>query len=280
MLVTRERDKSAEEDEKDRLKRRDSKKHSHRETQRNSDRDMEKEGRRHERRDSERSVRSTRDAERERAKDLERRESGKSRATDKDKPRDKKDKDAAAYGPEFLRAFAKANSVSSGRDSQFEVITGEDAVRFTRRFVREHADADAAILPPGALATAKSTDSHASKGKARSLALDTATASDKLKQSNSARRILPPVVFALPRSAAGDASRKVVDFYMSWRGKTVCLVFFVSSFLFFFCLRSLLAPLVFPSMKESSLARRFVFFSPGEETIPNFILRLHSKTHH
>ncbi|KAJ7495676.1 hypothetical protein B0H11DRAFT_894517 [Mycena galericulata] len=88
-----------------------------------------------------------------------------------------------------------------------------------RRFVREHADADAAILPPGALATATSTDSHASKGKARSLALDTATASDKLKQSNS-RRILPPVVFALPCSAVGDVGRKVVDFYMSWRGKT------------------------------------------------------------
>ncbi|KAJ6551505.1 hypothetical protein B0H19DRAFT_172130 [Mycena capillaripes] len=34
------------------------------------------------------------------------------------------------------------------------------------------------------------------------------------------RRTLPPVVFALPRSAAGDAGRRVVDFYMTWRGKT------------------------------------------------------------
>ncbi|KAJ7511062.1 hypothetical protein B0H11DRAFT_2386591 [Mycena galericulata] len=166
---------AAEEDTKDGLKRRDSKKRSDWETQKDKD------GRRRERRDSEQAGRSTRDA-----------------------------KDAAAYGPEFLRAFA----VSSGKDSQFDVFTGDDAARFTRRFVWEHADVNAAILPPGALAT---TDSHASKGKARSFALDTATASDKLKQSNSARRILPPVVFALPRVAAG---RKVVDFYMSWRGKT------------------------------------------------------------
>lgn len=35
------------------------------------------------------------------------------------------------------------------------------------------------------------------------------------------KRTLPPVVFALPRSAAGDAGRRVVDFYMTWRGKTV-----------------------------------------------------------
>ncbi|KAJ7439079.1 hypothetical protein B0H11DRAFT_571641 [Mycena galericulata] len=219
MLMTRERDKSVE-DEKDRTKRRDSKKRSERETQKDSDRDREKEGRRRERRESERSGKSSRDAERERAKDLERRESRKTRGTDKDKPKDKKAKEAAAYGPDFLRAFAKANSVSSGKDSHFDVITGEDAEKFTRRFVREHADADAAILPSGAFATAKSADSHASQGKMRSLALDTATASDKLKQSNSARRILPPVVFALPRSAVGDAGRKVVDFYMSWRGKT------------------------------------------------------------
>ncbi|KAJ7815510.1 hypothetical protein B0H14DRAFT_3149035, partial [Mycena olivaceomarginata] len=48
------------------------------------------------------------------------------------------------------------------------------------------------------------------------------TDEDPKHEEKHLKRSLPPVVFALPRSAsgvAGDAGRRVVEFYMSWRGR-------------------------------------------------------------
>ncbi|KAJ7628934.1 hypothetical protein FB45DRAFT_46185 [Roridomyces roridus] len=113
--------------------------------------------------------------------------------------RKQKERDETAYGPEFLRALAIAPSVDE--DSPFDVIAGADAVEFARRFVQEQEQ-----IPPHATS---SSDSHAHTP-------GTITSTPE----GGTRKHLPPVVFALPRTAAGDAGRKVVDFYMSWRGKT------------------------------------------------------------
>ncbi|KAJ7463641.1 hypothetical protein FB451DRAFT_1562098 [Mycena latifolia] len=132
---------------------------------------------------------------------------------------------AAAYGPEFLRAFAKPASLLSGKgrrtdddEASFDVISGADARRFARRFVREQ---EAAVAE---------TDKDMGKGKDKADAdkdTDKQRPDEKTEREHDLysnpkanARTLPPVVFAFPRSAAGDAGRKVVDFYMSWRGKT------------------------------------------------------------
>ncbi|KAJ7674338.1 hypothetical protein B0H17DRAFT_159231 [Mycena rosella] len=116
---------------------------------------------------------------------------------------------AAAYGPEFLRAFAKPASILSGRSkhddddgASFDVISGVDARRFARKFVREQAAETEADKEPE---EEEKKDEGTSDGHA-------------MPKANA--RTLPPVVFAFPRSAAGGAGRKVIDFYMSWRGKT------------------------------------------------------------
>ncbi|KAK7017401.1 hypothetical protein R3P38DRAFT_3275300 [Favolaschia claudopus] len=114
---------------------------------------------------------------------------------------------AAAYSPEFLQSLAKANSPTK---SEFDVITGQDAVRFARKFVREQASNSnlALALPPG---VANST---------RSTSLPNIAAADPQALDKKLKRTMPPVVFALPRSAAGNTGRRVVDLYLSWRGKT------------------------------------------------------------
>ncbi|KAF7358405.1 hypothetical protein MVEN_00890700 [Mycena venus] len=48
----------------------------------------------------------------------------------------------AAYTPELLHALA-----NSSTEAEFDVISGEDAVRFTGRFVREQAT-DGTTVPP------------------------------------------------------------------------------------------------------------------------------------
>ncbi|KAF7358406.1 hypothetical protein MVEN_00890800 [Mycena venus] len=164
---------------------------------------------------------STRDRKgKDRARDTDR-DSVKSKHRDEDKGREDTGKavaTTAAYTPEFLHALANSRT-----KAEFDVISGEDAVRFTRRFVREQATDGTAVpaelsasLPPG---TAPSAVSHApSHTSHRSL-----TDRDPKHEEKHLKRSLPPVVFALPRSAsgvAGDAGRRVVDFYMSWRGKT------------------------------------------------------------
>ncbi|KAJ6617702.1 hypothetical protein B0H10DRAFT_1299128 [Mycena sp. CBHHK59/15] len=103
-----------------------------------------------------------------------------------------------AYGPDFLRTFAKGRSDGT----LFDVITGRDAHRFCRRFVREQAGKDG---------NAKGSEG---KGKERE------REREKEKEREKSEKTLPPVVFALSRSTAGDAGRKVVDYYMTWRGKT------------------------------------------------------------
>lgn len=161
---------------------------------------------------------------------------------DKGKRKDEQAQQHAAYGPEFLRAFAKTASHSKRKDADptapFAVISGAEAHRFARRFVR----CAFVCIPPGCTlfirfilfgreqaeteadakseAAAAKSDAGVAKsgGTARS---DTGKEKERLEKPKANARTLPPVVFALPRTAAGDAGRKVVDFYMSWRGKTV-----------------------------------------------------------
>ncbi|KAK7055835.1 hypothetical protein R3P38DRAFT_3342831 [Favolaschia claudopus] len=99
---------------------------------------------------------------------------------------------------------------NSPTKSEFDVITGQDAVRFARKFVREQASNSnlALALPPG---VANST---------RSTSLPNIAAADPQALDKKLKRTMPPVVFALPRSAAGNTGRRVVDLYLSWRGKT------------------------------------------------------------
>ncbi|KAJ7165738.1 hypothetical protein C8R46DRAFT_1351288 [Mycena filopes] len=130
-----------------------------------------------------------------------------------------------AYPPTFLHNFvAKPNSPTpsiKGSDT-FDVITGEEARKFARRFVKQQA-AEGAILPR-ALAAALPPATAAMMAKSPSATSHRSlTVSNRRSDENMDKRKLPPVVFALPRSAtnaAGGAGRKVVDFYMSWRGKT------------------------------------------------------------
>ncbi|KAJ6507697.1 hypothetical protein C8R47DRAFT_1208740 [Mycena vitilis] len=187
------------------------------------------------------SIRSTHSA---RSDDSKRRreDRDKDRDKDKDKEREEKPHKVASYSPEFLHALAARTASSDAQsDADFDVISGADAVRFTRRFVREQAaegnPLDAALsaalpdAPPATPAhahappTAASHASHASHASNTSTTIarrDSRTKDHDKQHSDDKRlkRSLQPVVFALPRSAAGDAGRRVVDFYMSWRGKT------------------------------------------------------------
>ncbi|KAJ7617208.1 hypothetical protein FB45DRAFT_223433 [Roridomyces roridus] len=108
---------------------------------------------------------------------------------------------SAPYGPEFLRAIAQGDSVRNS--GTFDVITGADAVDFTRKFVLQDEEEVEAVPRP-----AKSSASLAHTPGTLSFA------------HNPASRRLQPVVFALPRNVAGGAGRKIVDFWLSWRGKT------------------------------------------------------------
>ncbi|KAJ7277632.1 hypothetical protein C8J57DRAFT_173410 [Mycena rebaudengoi] len=123
-----------------------------------------------------------------------------------------------AYGPEFLRAFARrgTNHIRKGgadddKGSAFEVLAGRDARRFCRKFVREQAAEEKEGAGKG-----KGKDAEGTKGSGDKTVVARAESSGNTHTNKG----LPPVVFALPRTAAGDASRKVVDYYMAWRGKT------------------------------------------------------------
>jgi hypothetical protein len=206
----------------------------------------------------------SRDSHRERSRDS--RRSARDRERERDHRSDKeKDEPVAAYTPEFLHALAHSNSPTK---PEFDVISGADAVAFARKFVRYaislfHATLSSLLLTicksrdqaasgadvPAALSAAAAgtsapqsqqpqSHSHA-PGYTPSAASHTSlTHGGTLTASGSTRRALPPVVFAFPRAAAGDAGRRVVDFYMSWRGKTVCdssLLFFFSAFFLVSC---------------------------------------------
>ncbi|KAJ7235620.1 hypothetical protein B0H12DRAFT_136376 [Mycena haematopus] len=203
----------------DSARRKDSTRRSHRERDEDRDHDRHREKDRDRSRDERRS--------RDHDEDHKRR----SRDYDKGKEREDEGKKLNPVTPEFLHALA-----NSPTKTEFDVISGADAVRFTRKFVRyvfcrQHSFRDIILtsciesrdqgahstLPPGLAAAAgapaytPSAVSHTSLTNNDPKAIET-----KLKRS------MQPVVFAFPRSAAGDAGRRVVDFYMSWRGKTVC----------------------------------------------------------
>ncbi|KAJ7351965.1 hypothetical protein DFH08DRAFT_857591 [Mycena albidolilacea] len=169
---------------------------------------------------------------RDRSRDSHREHSRDSRrsARDRDRERDhhsdkEKDEPVAAYTPEFLHALAHSNSPTK---PEFDVISGADAVAFARKFVRDQAASGADV--PAALSAAAGTSasqsqphqsySHAPGHTPSAVSHTSLTHGGTLTASGSTRRALPPVVFAFPRAAAGDAGRRVVDFYMSWRGKT------------------------------------------------------------
>ncbi|KAF8136832.1 hypothetical protein K438DRAFT_750428 [Mycena galopus ATCC 62051] len=135
---------------------------------------------------------------------------------------------ASAYTPEFLHALANGNSPTK---SEFDVLTGVDAVRFTKKFVRNQRASGTAI--PDELSAVAASAPHATPH----APMHTPSATSHVSLTNDTdpkaidkklKRSLQPVVFAFPRSAAGGAGRRVVDFYMSWRGKTVCAFPFLS----------------------------------------------------
>ncbi|KAJ7111647.1 hypothetical protein C8R43DRAFT_1041179, partial [Mycena crocata] len=286
----RERNESGAGRERDRDHDRD------RERRRDRDRDGDRERRRDRDGESVRSRRSTREKGKERERSTEahssHRERGRERSRSRDRPRrrstegrerrrstERRDRSeshppqasaaAAAYTPEFLREFAQAQkrlsvlSTDGDAEGAFDVISGKEAQRFARRFVRcvcvsflyscspirihrvttafreqapEADPAHAALAAQVSHALGQSTSSHApttSKNDAtRKDSIKTTTAGTTSKNGTAKAgetpdhrlkanaRTLPPVVFAFPRSAAGDAGRRVVDFYMSWRGKT------------------------------------------------------------
>ncbi|KAJ7918832.1 hypothetical protein B0H13DRAFT_1991035 [Mycena leptocephala] len=240
MALVMENDKGREREKEERRARRDSRASREVETEKDGrrerkdsrssrkekekERDEEKEARR-ERRDSHRD--RERDDDRKHRKDS-KRDKGKGRESDKhtDDERDKKESRVAAYTPEFLHSLA-----NSPTKAEFDVISGADAVRFTRRFVREQAASGAPVPAALAAAGAGTSPPHApptapsntpARADSKPEKIDRIWNSKKPEEAhdNRLKRCLPPVVFALPRSAAGDAGRRVVDFYMSWRGKT------------------------------------------------------------
>ncbi|KAJ7113320.1 hypothetical protein C8R43DRAFT_131518 [Mycena crocata] len=241
-----------------------------RERRRDRDRDGDRERRRDRDGESVKSRRSTREKGKERERSTEahstHQERGRERSRSRDRPRrrstegrerrrstGRRDRSeshppqasaaAAAYTPEFLREFAQAQkrlsvlSADGDTEGAFDVISGKEAQRFAKRFVREQAsEADPAhaalasqvshalgnVQPTsaGRKDSVKTSASHAMGTTSKNgTAKAGETASDHRLKANA--RTLPPVVFAFPRSAAGDAGRRVVDFYMSWRGKTV-----------------------------------------------------------
>ncbi|KAF8175697.1 hypothetical protein K438DRAFT_87258 [Mycena galopus ATCC 62051] len=134
---------------------------------------------------------------------------------------------ASAYTPEFLHALANGNSPTK---SEFDVLTGADAVRFTKKFVRNQRASGTAI--PDELSAVAASAPHASPHAPMHTPSATSHVSlthdtDPKAIDKKLKRSLQPVVFAFPRSAAGGAGRRVVDFYMSWRGKTVCAFSFL-----------------------------------------------------
>ncbi|KAJ7017212.1 hypothetical protein C8F04DRAFT_1406124 [Mycena alexandri] len=135
----------------------------------------------------------------------------------------KDDVKAPAYPPDFLRQYSPAGSI--GGNDKFDVITGAEAVRFTKQFIRDQA-AEGTTLPPALAAALPSTTPPSAPlpliAKSPSATSHKSLTAHNALESRGSKR-LHPVVFALPRSAtnaAGGAGRKVVDFYMSWRGKT------------------------------------------------------------
>ncbi|KAJ7036087.1 hypothetical protein C8F04DRAFT_1233253 [Mycena alexandri] len=135
----------------------------------------------------------------------------------------KDDVKAPAYPPDFLRQYSPAGSI--GGNDKFDVITGAEAVRFTKQFIRDQA-AEGTTLPPALAAALPSTTPPSAPlpliTKSPSATSHKSLTAHNALESRGSKR-LHPVVFALPRSAtnaAGGAGRKVVDFYMSWRGKT------------------------------------------------------------
>ncbi|KAL0951984.1 hypothetical protein HGRIS_008637 [Hohenbuehelia grisea] len=92
------------------------------------------------------------------------------------------------YGPEFLKLVADHGlSGETDAEGKFKVVTGSEAVSIYEGFVGEH---------------------QAESSSSRQLERKSSTA------------LVPqqPVVFAF---TASDGARKVVDYYMTWRGKTV-----------------------------------------------------------
>ncbi|KAJ6595016.1 hypothetical protein DFH09DRAFT_1357787 [Mycena vulgaris] len=187
--------------------------------------------------DSEKRGKESKEKEREKDKDRERekeRDKDSKGTTSRSKGKGK-EVSATAYGPEFLRAFARPASILSGTSGRgkrkegdgtapFEVITGVEAHRFARRFVREQEVEKATERDTHTHRQDDNTNANATaKSESGEGGRDTDTRAAERDQQTKLKanaRTLPPVVFALPRSAAGDAGRKVVDFYMSWRGKT------------------------------------------------------------
>ncbi|KAJ7017210.1 hypothetical protein C8F04DRAFT_1406122 [Mycena alexandri] len=135
----------------------------------------------------------------------------------------KDDVKAPAYPPDFLRQYSPAGSI--GGNDKFDVITGAEAVRFTKQFIRDQAAQGTTLHPALAAALPSTTPPSAPLpliAKSPSATSHKSLTAHNALESRGSKR-LHPVVFALPRSAtnaAGGAGRKVVDFYMSWRGKT------------------------------------------------------------
>ncbi|KAJ7726498.1 hypothetical protein B0H16DRAFT_265210 [Mycena metata] len=223
------------------LKERDDDGRSHRSHRSHRHQDQDDDTRSHRsRRDSHRSREDAdrdRDRRRHHSHSPERRHSTASRH-DKDRPHSRSshhehrehdhDKDtvkAPAYPPDFLRLYSPAGSI--GGNDKFDVITGAEAVEFTRQeqaadgttlpgALADALPASSTTPPSGAplplMAMAKSPSATSHKSLTNHNALD-------LHRGGGGSKRLHPVVFALPRSAT-NTGKKVVDFYMTWRGKT------------------------------------------------------------
>ncbi|KAJ7726499.1 hypothetical protein B0H16DRAFT_1592429 [Mycena metata] len=226
------------------LKERDDDGRSHRSHRSHRHQDQDDDSRSHRsRRDSHRS-REDADRDRDRRRHHSHSPERRSSRHDKDRPHSRSshhehrehdhDKDnvkAPAYPPDFLRLYSPAGSI--GGNDKFDVITGAEAVEFTRQFIRDQA-ADGTTLP-GALADALPASSTTPPSGAplplMAMAKSPSATSHKsltnhshlnaldLHKGGGGSKRLHPVVFALPRSAT-NTGKKVVDFYMTWRGKT------------------------------------------------------------
>ncbi|KAF8144140.1 hypothetical protein K438DRAFT_1783103 [Mycena galopus ATCC 62051] len=201
MTMTQEKERDVVREGKRERERRD----STRSTRRGRECGRDKEKDKHCERDNEKDKHRVRDRDRERDRD--KRKSRDHDHGDDDKHRRRRvreeknlhyDKErentAAAYTPEFLDTLTKSNNPTK---AEFDVISGADL----ERAVSE------ALVP--------STPPHA-QPRSTSI-IDPSIKDPAVGHNGNLKCTLQPVVFVLPRSA-GDAGRRMVDFYMSWKG--------------------------------------------------------------
>ncbi|KAF7351805.1 hypothetical protein MVEN_01141400 [Mycena venus] len=132
------------------------------------------------------------------------REKGKHRARDRERDRDREKRKSRDRDHEQDESRRRERKDKHSHHAEFDVVSGADADRFTRRFVRDRAVSD------GALHT------RPSHPRPRRTSITDPSTNPAVDHDSKLK-----CTFALPCATGTglNAGRRVIDFYMNWRGK-------------------------------------------------------------